>query len=233
MTTIQTTVTDTVTRYPLPDPPENHLDRMTSTKQLIDAGSGHYLKAYLGNPETTIVTGERYLQLLPNTTPQPDMTAHRYPDLLVAFNVDVATFERNNGYVIADHGKPPDFILEVASANTHHIDTGAKRREYEALGVREYWRFDENGEFLGTKLAGDRLINGKYEPIEIEELPDGNLRAYSAVLNLYVQWQNHQLVWCDPITGNRIPTLASERQARIAAEARVAELEAQLRAQQS
>ena len=48
------------------------------------------------------------------------------------------------------------------------------------LGIPEYWRFDETGEHHGKRLAGDRLVNGQYQPMLIEELPDGVLQGYSA-----------------------------------------------------
>ena len=38
--------------------------------------------------------------------------------LLIAFDVDSSLYYRSNGYVISEQGKPPDFVLEVASAST-------------------------------------------------------------------------------------------------------------------
>ena len=38
---------------------------------------------------------------------------------------------------------------------------------YAALGIPEYWRFDETGNYHGVRLAGDRLVNGQYQPIDI------------------------------------------------------------------
>ena len=80
-------------------------------------------------------------------------------------------------------------MLEVASASTADQDTGPKRLDYESLGISEYWRFDETGDNHRTKLAGDRLAGGRYEPIDIEELADGVLRGYSAALNLHLRWE--------------------------------------------
>ena len=47
-----------------------------------------------------------------------------------------------------------------------------KRPAYAGLGIPEYWRFDETGEFHGTRLAGDRLADGRYEPVPIETVKD-------------------------------------------------------------
>ena len=52
------------------------------------------------------------------------------------------------------------------------MDTGVKRDDYAALGIAEYWRFDETGEH-----HGDRLAEGRYEPIAIAELPEGSLQG--------------------------------------------------------
>ena len=162
------------------------------------------------------------------------------PDLLVAFDVDPAIYDANNGYVVSEQGKPPDFVLEVASESTGDADLNEKRDFYESVGVVEYWRFDETGEHHGERLAGERLVDGRYEPIEIEELGDGILQGYSAALGLSLRWERGRLGWHDPATGEHIATLESEREARItaeagreAAEARVRELEARLRQQSS
>ena len=50
-----------------------------------------------------------------------------------------------------------------------------KRPGYATLGVPEYWRFDQTGDFHGTWLAGDRLAEDRYEPISIETVEEGIL----------------------------------------------------------
>ena len=167
MTTAKPT-TDTAaaapkTRAPfrLPDPPEHPDDKMTSSKHLSETGQHHHLAMHLGNPETTIVAGERYVVVRPTRS----MADSHYPDLLVAFDVNPALYEANNGYVISEQGKPPDFVLEIASRHTGHLDIGEKRDAYAAIGIGEYWRFDETGRYHRTRLAGDRLVGDRYEPI--------------------------------------------------------------------
>ena len=211
-------------RFRLPDPPEHPDDKMTSFKQLSATGHAHHLTMHLGNPDTTLVTGERYIVVRPARS----MAGSHHPDLLVAFDVDPAAYEASNGYIIEEQGKPPDFVLEIASRHTGHIDAGEKRVAYAALGIVEYWRFDETGEHHGARLAGDRLVDGRYEPIQIEESAEGVLQGYSAALNLNLRWENGRLGWCDPTTGEHIATFASERGRADAAEARVQELEAEL-----
>ena len=71
------------------------------------------------------------------------MAGSRYPDLLIAFDSDIEADQRSNGYVIAEPGKPPDFVLEIASQRTGREDSGDKRDDYADFVIPEYWRFDE------------------------------------------------------------------------------------------
>ena len=231
--------------FRLPDPPEKEPDDMTSAKHLAETGNMHHLKLHLGNPETTIVKAELFLA---NDRRGPDVD-FRIPDLLIAFDVDPGLYELNNGYVVSEQGNPPDFVLEIASPSTRAADNGAKRNFYARHGVVEYWRFDEDDGPGSVRLAGDRLVDGVYQPIDIEELPGGVLQGYSPALDLYLRWERGELRWHDPATGRHIATFESqrealiderearataeaernaEREARMAAEARVRELEGRL-----
>ena len=233
-------------RFRLPDPPEDPEDKMTSFDRLAANGNVRYLTLHLmaQRPEERdriLVAGEHY------TVAQPTryLAGSRYPDLLVAFGADPEAYRASNGYVITEQGKPPDFVLEIASRRTGREDTGPKRRDYANIGIPEYWRFDETGEHHGERLAGKRLADGEYVAIDIEELPDGSLQGYSPVLDLYLRWERGELVFYDPATGRRIVTLENERaradtaeaernaerEAGAAAEARVRELEELLRRQ--
>ena len=226
------TMSNTITTLlPLPDPPERDPDDMTSFQHLSETGSVHHLIQYLGNPDTTIVSGERYIVAGSGASGGRPIV----PDLFVAFNADPARYRQHNGYVIARQGKPPDFVLEIASRTTGRNDVTIKPGQYAELEIPEYWRFDETGSWHGTRLAGDRLVNGVYQPITIDRLAPGILQGHSAALNVLIRWENGQLRWHDPATGQPIPTFTQERQARLqaqgradAAEARVRELEATL-----
>ncbi len=231
--------------YVLPSPPPREPEDMTSFKHLTRNGSVHHLIQYLGNQDTTIVEAELYL--IPR--PRVPLAGRRIPDLMVAFNTSPEMYARDNGYIISNQGKPPDFVLEVASRSTGSVDLAEKREYYAAMGVGEYWRFDETGEYHGEYLAGDTLIEGSYQPVPIETLADGSRQGYSSALNLILRWNNGQLGWHDPETGRHIATFheiqqarlaerqarleeqqarIEERQARLAAEARVRELEAEV-----
>ena len=222
MTTAKTPKTLEVVR--ITDPPEREPEDMTSFNHLNAPGSTHHLIQHFGNPDTTIISGEHYI--LPE--PGSPIQGRRAPDLFVAFDVDPAVYVARNAYVVSEQGKPPDFVLEIASQSTAHIDVGEKRTDYAALGIPEYWRFDETGRHHGTRLAGDRLVDGQYEPVRIEELAEDTLQGYSRVLNLNIRWEHGQLGWYDPATNKRIVTFDDERARADRAEAQVRELEAEL-----
>ena len=239
MTTARTMATAAKTRlspgrFRLPEPPPREPDEMTSYDHIHKLGNSHHLAQHFGNPDTTLVVAERWVVPYPNY----GVARRRRPDLMIAFEVNSAAYEASNGYIVLEQGKPPDFVLEVASASTAETDLGPKRDDYEALGIAEYWRFDATGEYYGERLAGDRLVDGKYEAIEIRELADGALEGYSAALNLNLRWGRKQLGWYVPETGEHITTfddlradLGREQEARRRAEARADSAEARAAAE--
>ena len=230
MSTDDTNITQSSGHFELPDPPERQYDERTSNfDHLTITGSAYHVVQFLGNRETTLVTADRYITTMPERQ-LPSGQTRRVPDLLIAFDVDRELYQANNGYIVQLQGKSPDFVLEIASVSTGSEDTGPKRDDYAALGILEYWRFDPTGEFHGTKLAGDRLVDGVYQPIQIDELDNDVLRGYSAALNLILRWEQGKLAWYDPATGEHIPTLESVRSERIAAEESADSAEAEFRA---
>ena len=220
--TIKTEAAQAPGRFRLPDPPERELDEVTQFDHLFKRGNSYHLAVHLGNPETTLVEADRWV--CPDT--DFNKARARVPDLLVAFDVDPQIYAENNGYIVSEQGKPPDFVLEVASVSTAHVDTGDKRIYYADLGIPEYWRFDKTGEYHGARLAGDSLVDGEYVAMPIEELPDGGLQGYSPALGVNIRWEEGEIVFYDPYTGSPIATFEDEREIRLAAEARADSAEA-------
>ena len=220
-----------------PEPPPEEMTGYYSVSWQSYPGS---LAEHFGNPETTIITSEVAAALMVSA----DRVGVRYPDLLIAFNANPAANRARLGYLIPEQGKPPDFVLEVASKTTGERDETTKREDYARMGVPEYWRFDETGgDYHSVPLAGDRLQNGVYVAIPIQRAADGHLWGRSAALNLDLCWENEKLRFRDPETGLYIYTFADERAARLQAEAdrdderaarrqaeaRIRQLEAELR----
>ncbi len=177
------------------------------------------LEVHLGNPDTTLVLGE--VSVAPSAATSQE---HRRPDLIVSFNCDPELAIRQDGYAIDLQGKPPDFALEVASKTTGIIDETEKRIDYAAYGIREYWRYDQTGgDYHKEALAGDRLVDGEYKPIDIDWLDADRCRGYSAVLDLYVCWEYGNLRWYDHNAGEYLPTFFDERNMRLQETARADE----------
>ena len=158
------------------------------------------------------------------------------PDCYVAFGVDVTAILRNNTYLLWDVGKPPDFVLEIGSSSTASNDLSTKRDLYARLGIGEYWRFDgTGGDFYREPLVGEYLDNGEYRRFDLHQEADGMVWAHSPTLNLDLCWVDGRLRYYNPATGTFLlnqqeehSAVEAERASRQAAEARVAELEAEL-----
>ena len=178
------------------------------------------------------------------------------PDVLLALELGT---ESRASYFVWKEGKPPDWVLEVASPSTQAEDRGGKRHRYAAMGVPEYWLFDPKGDAYprGTpRLQGLQLADGEYVPLP-SLLADGVRLIRSGVLGLDVRVEGELLRFRDAATGRDVPhrpevaAAAAQHQASVeqaqasaerarahakresarreTAEARVAQLEAALR----
>ena len=128
---------------------------------------------------------------------------------------------RNNTYRLWEVGKPPDFVMEIASENTKSNDLIGKRELYARLGIGEYWRYDQTGgDFYGEPLVGERLIDGEYQRIRMREDEDGRLWARSDALNLDLYWDDVELRFWDPVAEKWLLKPREERAGRLAAEER-------------
>ena len=208
---------------PLPDPPRRNPDESRANFQHLSINGGAFhLAKHFGSPATTLLGGDLYLAPIPPN----NMTGILYPDMLIAFDVDPEAYYRRNAYIISEQGKPPDFVLEIGSPSTGRVDVQEKRDDYAALGIPEYWRFDETGRSHGTRLAGDRLVDEVYQPIAVEELAENILQGHSRILNLDLRWEQGQLKWHDLETGRHIATYDDQVARAEKAEARFEEAEA-------
>ena len=205
---------------PLPDP----LRTPDMQQHIRIAAFDSYLRAYFAQRTDVLVCGGGYLRHEAGNREE-----RLAPDCVVAFGVNPDAIVARNGYVISDVGKPPDFVLEVASRSTGRRDYTVKRAGYAGYGVGEYWRFDHTGgRYHDAALAGDRLVNGVYEPIRINEEPDGVRWGHSPVLGLDLCWERGELRFYDPAAGEYLPSPAELEAQRAAAEARAVGAEARV-----
>ena len=143
------------------------------------------------------------------------------PDCYIAFDVDVARIEEMANFWVWRVGKVPDFVMEMASRSTAANDMGRKRDLYESLEIAEYWRLDPTGgELYGQPITGERLINGFYEPYEIQIREDGSVRSDSELLGSRFYWDaDGGFDILDPETDMTINQAVVERNARLASDA--------------
>ena len=152
------------------------------------------------------------------------------PDVFVAFGPSRDGERRV--WLSWEEGKFADFVLEVASKDTHRRDLTEKHAIYESLGVAEYWQHDPTGEFLPAVLLGHRLnANGVYEPIPLEAKPNGTPYGESKTLGLHLCLDAGRLRLFDPATGEFLRT-SKEHAAASAAKDRIIAEERRLRAEE-
>ena len=186
-------------------------DDMMNPRYLHAPAHQASLTRHLGNPDTTLVLGE-----VPIAWDVPRGRAGvRIPDLLVAFNIRRAHILAQHGYAINEMGKPPDFVLEVASDTTSRRDETQKWYDYARFGVTEYWLFDPDwGRRYTTGLAGWTLVNGLYRRIPIHQYAADMHYGNSAVLDLQVCWEHGDLRWYYPAGRRYLDTFDSAADAR-------------------
>ena len=158
-----------------------------------------------------------------------DRGAFIVPDLFVARGVE----DRDRLSYKLWEEPTPNFVMEVLSRKTWRKDVGEKKDTYEFLGVDEYWLFDPMEKYLDMPLAGYRLCDGVYERLA----PNARGRLPSEALGLELWGGEGELRFHDAHTGDYLMPRRGEQAARLAAEtraaqaeARIAALEAQLRA---
>ena len=136
-------------------------------------------------------------------------------------------------YMLWNEPKGPDFVLEVTSKSTRRDDERRKRDVYVALGVREYFLYDPRAEYLVPPLQGFRLRDGEYRALPgVTALSNRGVAVASEVLGLELRDEREapRLRLHDRATDEDLLTHEEAERARRAAEGRVAELEARLRA---
>ena len=117
--------------------------------------------------------------------PAPGKRLNRGPDVFVVRGVEPR--ERELWASWLEGGRLPDFVFEIQSKSTAHVDAGEKRTFYaEVFKSREYFYYGPDDPELGKyrdALVGLRLgPRGLYEPIR----PDRRGWFWSEVLGLYV-----------------------------------------------
>ncbi len=139
-----------------------------------------------------------------------------------AFVVKGIAPNRRRTYKIWLEGRGPDVVIETTSRKTRRKDTTTKPELYARLGVKEYFLFDPDLEYLDPPLQGYRLRGGAY--VRMKPGHDGGLTSRELGLRLRLEEGEVRFYRLD--TGEPLLTPA---EARRAAEAEVARLREELR----
>ena len=167
--------------------------------------------------------------------PAPGKRLNRGPDVFVVRGVEPR--EREVWASWLEDGRLPDFVFEIQSKSTAHVDAGEKRTFYaEVFRSREYFYYGPDDPELGKYrdgLVGLRLgTRGFYEPIR----PDRRGWIWSEVLGLYVgRWdgvydnRNDRWIRLYDAHGHLVPTGTEEERRLKEEERRLKEEERRLK----
>jgi Uma2 family endonuclease len=136
-----------------------------------------------------------------------------------AFVVKGISPHRRRTYKTWVEGKAPDVVIETTSRKTRRKDTKDKPDLYARLGVREYFLFDPDREYLEPPLQGHRLTDQGYIVIK----PDASGCLESLELGLRLSAEQDSLRFYRLDTGEPLLTAAE----RAEMEAERAETEAE------
>lgn len=161
------------------------------------------------NLKAAVETLDRYFQARPMVYVWGNMLVfyekgnrrkHVSPDTFVALGVPKDKPRKN--YLIWEEGHGLDLVIELTSESTKDEDLEEKMAIYQdVIGVREYFLFDPNDEYLEPPLQGYRLHDGKYVRIEMVAG-----RLPSEVTGLHLERDGQWLRFYDPSTGRWLPT---------------------------
>jgi Uma2 family endonuclease len=141
-----------------------------------------------------------------------DNTRSKAPDVFAGFGVPKEPQRRT--WKVWEEGKAPDVVFEISSLKTWREDIYEKWRIYERIGVREYFIFDPEYEYMPEPLMAWKLVDKQYvsQPVN-----DGVY--YSDVLGLELVDTGETLRLRDPRSSQFLPTEEEEIAARQKAEA--------------
>ena len=144
------------------------------------------------------------------------------PDVFVVFGIEK---KRRRTYLLWDEGVGPDLVIELVSKKTYRKDLTTKKNLYaQVLGVKEYYLYDPDGQYVQPAFQGYRLIDGIYSPIQpvADRLP-------SETLGLELGEEAGMLRLYNPLTQSWVLKPVEQAEARAQqAEAEIARLRAEL-----
>ncbi len=126
-------------------------------------------------------------------------------------------------YKLWEEKQFPQVIFEISSRKTWGDDLNKKWFLYQQFGVKEYYIFDPEYDYLPEPLIAYRAKRG-----ELKQVPVKNNRIYSEEIGLEIVDTGEGLRLFNRETNQFMRTLSEEHQARLQAEDEVARLRGEL-----
>jgi len=132
------------------------------------------------------------------------------PDVFVARGVAKGA---RRVYKLWEEQAVPDVVIELSSRQTWREDVDEKFELYQKLGIKEYFLFDPEYDYLIDSLVGYRLEEGRYSPIKVK-----SGRALIESLGLELVDTGETLRIFDPRSGLTLQTPEEHAEASLRAE---------------
>jgi Uma2 family endonuclease len=142
------------------------------------------------------------------------------PDVMVVKGVGN---HPRRSYKLWEEKQFPQVIFEISSRKTWGDDLNKKWFLYQQFGVKEYYIFDPEYDYLPEPLIAYRVKRG-----ELKQVPVKNSRIFSEEIGLEIVDTGEGLRLYNPETKQFMKTLSEEHQAREEAENEVARLREEL-----
>ena len=181
-----------------------------------------YSRAVAKNPGQPVFDGSNTIVCYDRS----NLNVRVAPDYYFAVGIDPETVKFRGIYRTWIQGKPPDFVLEVASPSTARNDETRKRDIYAGMGVPEYWRYDPTDlvdpnqrPLYAVALVGEVLVNGAYQPLPITPGPEGCIMGYSPALGVSLAVKDKRLMVYDHALEDFVAEFEEQERAKMQAQA--------------
>lgn len=119
---------------------------------------------------------------------------------------------------------PPDVVFEISSRGTRQADLKRRFELYQGIGVKEYYVFDPEYDYLGDEpLRAFRAENGVFRKVAVNKG-----RVYSPSLGLELVDTGKALRLFDPISGELLKTYDELDESYAETTAELGEMQAEL-----
>ena len=142
------------------------------------------------------------------------------PDVMICFGV---SNEIRRTYKLWEEKQFPQVIFEISSRSTWGEDLNKKWLLFQQFGVKEYYIFDPEYDYLPEPLVAYRIKRGELKQVAVK-----NHRIFSEELGLDIVDTGEGLRLFNPTTKEFLGTLGEEYRGRLAAEAEVERLRQEL-----